>query len=93
MQDDGLGTARHLNGTVRIAAVDDVGRIRARAERLFSLDESQRSAVLEAIPDSVRFGRDLPFVGEEGFLGLGVDPVPVKSGKDPDLRSFRYLAP
>ena len=85
MQHDGLGSPRHLDGTIGIATVDDVGWVGAGPERLNALDELHGPAVPETISDAVRLRGDLPGVLEEPASRRLGDPVPVQPGHDPQL--------
>ena len=85
MQHDRFGPARHLDGAVGIAGIDDIRRVRPGAEGLLTRHEIKRGAAPEAIADPVRLGRDLPSVREEPLAALAGDPVPVKPRQHPEF--------
>ncbi|ENN88470.1 hypothetical protein RHSP_81324 [Rhizobium freirei PRF 81] len=92
MQDDRLRSARHLDRTVGIAAVDDIRRIRAGTEGLLALDEFKLAAAAEAIAHAIGFRRHLPLVGKEIALRLLGQPIPVEPRQDPQLGRRARLA-
>ncbi len=67
VQDDWFASARHLDGTVWVARIDDVRRVVARAEWRRALVELQRRAVLVAVADAVGLGTDSPGVGKKAL--------------------------
>ncbi len=69
MQHDRLQPGRHLDRTNRVATVDDIRRIGARAKRLLPWLKAQCTAAFEAIADAVGFGTHRPGPGKKTAFG------------------------
>ena len=85
MQHDRFRAARHLDGAVGIASVDDVGGVRPSAEGRFARNEFKRSSAAEAIADAIGFRRDFPVVLEEMLAGGLGDAMPIEAGHHAQL--------
>ena len=67
VQDDRLRPAGHLNGTIRVATIDNVAGVGAGTKRRLAINESQRLTTAEPVADAIGFSCDLPRIGEEAF--------------------------
>ncbi len=79
VQDDRLDAGRHLDRADRVARVDDVRRIGARAERLLALAKAQRAALPVAVADPVGLRRDDPRILEERAGRFVGEPVMIEA--------------
>src|SRR5579859_286690 len=80
VQDDRLEPRRHLDRTIRITGVHDVGRIGTRSEGLLALLELEWPALLVAIADAIGFRRHGPRILEEGLFGLVGEAMEIQAG-------------
>src|ERR1700756_1063243 len=81
MKDDGFRTSRNLDRTVWVAAVDDVGRVRAGTERRRPRHERECAATAEGISNSIGLRGDLPYVLEKGLARVFRQTIPIEAGQ------------
>src|SRR5271167_2078549 len=89
MQDDRLKPAGHLDRTIGIAGVNDVGWIRTRTEWLLALAKGKRPALSVTIADAVSLGRHGPGVFEERFRSFVGQAIEIKAGEHSQLERLR----